>query len=272
LNHDKDRPKRFSRTGPFREQISEASRRAGSRIVLALDLDFRKKPSSLIDDAMSLFDATKDYLSAVKLNFHLILPLSFSELSRLNMRIASTGLPIIADLKLNDISNTNRVATEYLWSAGFSAVIVNPFVGFDGGLDAVFKSALEMGKGVITLAYMSHPGGVEGYGLELKTGNTMFDLFLRRAIEWNADGIVIGSTRPERITYARERIPSSMLIFSPGSGAQGGNPHSSINAGTDYLIYGRSIIEDEDPAKAAKTLAESTRPLKGTRQLRAKHS
>jgi orotidine-5'-phosphate decarboxylase len=208
-----------------------------------------------------IFDATKDLICGVKVNFHLIITLSLEDLAQLNRVIAHANIPAIADIKLNDIDNTNRVATEYLWSSGFSAVIVNPFAGYEGALDVVFKRAFELGKGVITLAYMSHKGAEEGFGLVLRDGRTVFDLFLDRAVKWKADGIIMGTTRTERIAYAKKRIPSSIRIFSPGSGAQGGSPTDSFEAGSDYLIYGRSLIASPDPRRAAQEICKTMLPL-----------
>lgn len=230
-------------------------------MILALDLDFRRDTSSVLGDALQIFNDTKDYLCAVKINFHLLFSLSGEQIGQLNEEIIKSGIPSIADIKLNDIDNTNRVATEYLWKRGFSAVIVNPFVGYEGGLDVVFKRASELDKGVITLAYMSHKGADEGYGLELKDGQTVFELLLGRAVLWQADGIIMGSTRTDRIAYARRKIPGSMMILSPGSGAQGGMSRESYLAGSDYLIYGRSIVESRSPRDSARQIYETMLPL-----------
>ena len=115
------------------------------------------------------------------------------------------------------------VATDYLWDSGFDAVIVNPFVGFKGVLDEVYETSHKLGKGVISLAYMSHPGADEGYGLELKNGSSIFDLMLERANTWGSDGVVLGTTRTEKIRIARSRLKKDIKIISPGSGAQGGD-------------------------------------------------
>lgn len=253
---------------PFQQLLDSASTRTKSNAILALDLDYRKDISAILSEALRILDETRDFICGVKVNFHLLSPLSLGQMTELNQRIASYGIPSIADIKLNDIDNTNRVATEYLWSSGFSAVIVNPFAGYEGGLDIVFKRAVELGKGVVTLAYMSHKGADEGYGLVLKDGRTVFDLFLQRASDWRADGIIMGTTRSEKIAYARSRIPANTKILSPGSGAQGGNPKDSYLAGSDYLIYGRSIVNAPDPKGAARGIYESMLPLieKGPRR------
>jgi orotidine-5'-phosphate decarboxylase len=226
-------------------------------LILALDLDHRKDTSQLLRDAKSVVDATSESICAVKINFHLLLPLSISEVASLNDFIRSKDLLSIADIKLNDIDNTNLTATEYLWDSGFSSVIVNPFVGYEGALDAVFKRAQELGKGVITLAYMSHKGADEGYGLVIENGRTIFNEFLERAVRWKSDGVILGSTRPDKILAARAVIGSGIKIICPGSGAQGGSAIESIRAGADYLIYGRAIMQSGDPNQAAKSILAS---------------
>lgn len=203
------------------------------------------------------------------MNFHLITPLGLADTRTLVELAKSCGLPAIADIKLNDIANTNRVATEYLWAEGFSAVIVNPFAGYEGGMDVVLSRAKALGKGVIALAYMSHKGGDEGYGLALRDGRTIFDLFIDRAKDWGVDGVVVGSTRPDKINTARSRLGADFIIFSPGSGVQGGDPVKSLEAGSDYIIVGRSIIESKDPADETRRLSDTLTSWTDTRRLPA---
>jgi orotidine-5'-phosphate decarboxylase len=233
-----------------------AARKSGSRIVLALDLPYRKETDGLLEDSLKLLERVSDFVCAVKINFHLIIPLSISELSSLNNQIHSKDLVSIADIKLNDIDNTNEVAVNYLWDSGFDAVIANPFVGLNGGLDVVYEAANRRDKGVITLAYMSHPGANEGYGLEMKSGLTLFELMLKRANEWGSDAVIMGTTHSDKIAQARSVLRQSVKIISPGSGAQGGDPMASVEAGTDYLIYGRAIVIADDPAREARRIFE----------------
>ncbi|HYB04656.1 MAG TPA: orotidine 5'-phosphate decarboxylase / HUMPS family protein [Nitrososphaerales archaeon] len=236
---------------------ASSARKSGSRIVLALDLPYRKKTDGLLQDSLGVLERVSDFICAVKINFHLIIPLSIAELSMLNNRIHSKDLVSIADIKLNDISNTNEVAINYLWDSGFDAVIANPFVGLKGGLDVVYETANQLDKGVITLAYMSHPGADEGYGLELKNSETLFELMLKRANEWGSDAVIVGTTRSEKIVQARSVLKKSVKIISPGSGAQGGDPIASFKAGADYLIYGRAVVNSEDPAREARRIYEA---------------
>ena len=47
--------------------------------------------------------------------------------------------------------------------------------------------------------------------------------------------------------------------MSPGVGAQGGSARAAIEAGADFIIAARSIIDAEDPAAAAASINAETR-------------
>ncbi|MFI5420801.1 MAG: orotidine 5'-phosphate decarboxylase / HUMPS family protein [Nitrososphaerales archaeon] len=260
---EENRSKKSPAPKSFNNSLETASKHSGSRIILALDLEHRQDTAGLLADAKKMINLVHESVCAIKINFHLIIPLSLGELTELNNFALDKGLPTIADIKLNDIDNTNRIATEYLWDANFSAVIVNPFVGFKGGLEAVYWNAKNSGKGVISLAFMSHPGAMEGYGLQLSKGQFVFEVLLDRANTWGSDGVILGTTRPDKITLARKELKPEIKILSPGSGPQGGNPEAAINAGADYLIFGRSIVESKDPRAKAKEIYQKLLSSRG---------
>ena len=208
---------------------------------------------------MDLVENVAPYISAVKMNLHLLLPLGFDDMSKINKFAHARGLQTIADIKLNDIGSTNEAATNILFDEGFDAVIANPFVGYDGALDTVFKLAKKWNNGIILLTYMSHPAAKDGYGLILaKPKRRVFEEFIERAIAWKADGVVVGATIAEKISQVRKKLPKKILIFSPGVGAQGGDAKKSINAGSDFLIIGRTIIEADDPKGTAKRICRDS--------------
>jgi orotidine-5'-phosphate decarboxylase len=243
---------------PFNDLIDKRSAdHAGSRIILALDIPHRRSTKDLLKDSVAILDKVWDLVAAVKINFHLVIPLSLEGLSELNDRIHTAGLCSIADIKLNDIDNTNEIATDYLWDAGFDAVIVNPFAGFKGGLDVVYNRGRQLNKGVISLAYMSHQGADESYGLETSTGASMFEIMIERANLWDSDGVILGTTRIDKIRDARSILRKSIKIISPGSGSQGGDPLAALKAGGDYLIFGRSLINAGDPRDATLRISEA---------------
>ena len=104
---------------------------------------------------MDLITKLGKYICAVKLNFHVILPLSFTDLKKINYIAHREKLQVIADIKLNDIPNTNDVTIQYLHSMGFDSIIVNPFIG-KNNLKTTVDFAHSLNCGVISLVYMSH--------------------------------------------------------------------------------------------------------------------
>lgn len=241
----------------FRELILRAREEKGSPLVLALDLP-PDKPSKLMRRARQVLEAVAPHACALKLNFHLVLPLGLSGVRPLLDRAHELGLACIMDPKLSDIGSTNEVAARYYFEVGFDAITVSPLVGWEGGLEPVFRLAHELGRGVITLAYMSHPGASDFFGLQLPSGR-LYELFVRKAVEWGSDGLVVGATRPEAIRAVRDLAGPGILIFSPGVGAQGGDPKAALEAGADFLIVGRSITLAEEPGEAAKRILEVLR-------------
>lgn len=233
----------------FRERIDSVRAEKKSRIVLAVD------PPASVPDAMDFAGRTislvQEHVCAIKVNFHLILPLSGAELAKLNKLAHSYGLQCIADIKLNDIENTNDVALAHLvGNMGFDCVIANPFIGASA-LENLVKKSRQAGGGVIALVYMSHPGAGAGFGLKLEGNREIYSVFLERASNADVDGVVVGASKLAIIREAaRGRIP----VYSPGVGIQGGDAESAAKSGADYLIVGRSIIESKNPAAAAKEL------------------
>jgi orotidine-5'-phosphate decarboxylase len=237
----------------FSHRITEASIIKRSRIILALDLTDR---SDLNEFALRMISQLESYICAIKLNFHLILPLSSSELSKVNRLVHSYDLQAIADIKLNDIPSTNKIAISHLSSMGFDAITVNPFIG-SAGLGNAVVQAHELKSGILALVYMSHIGAQEGFGINFLGSSSqvtsLYQKFFQDAIACRVDGVIVGANRLEilkEISCKKDHIP----IYSPGVGGQGGNIREAANSGTDYFIIGRSIIGSKDPSKTAKTL------------------
>jgi|SRR5215204_1354204 orotidine-5'-phosphate decarboxylase len=244
----------------FRERITRSSKLKKSRIVLSLDPTPRPELKKFVINSINQLQR---HICAVKLNFHLILPFSKSDLTEINDLAHKYGLESIADIKLNDIANTNHITIHYLLEMGFDAVIVNPFMG-----KAALKSAVQQTHakncGVIALTYMSHPGAEDCYGADVLDHRTrriisMYKLFLAMAIDARVDGIIVGATQADILKEVSntKRIP----IFSPGIGIQGGKIDIAIKNGIDFFIVGRSIVASSNPVKEAKKFQQLTASL-----------
>ena len=236
----------------FKTRLSQISKSNG-KVILANDYDSSEK--NLQNKTIQNIKKLNPYLCGIKLNFHLLLPLSAREIIKINKTAHDYGLQTIADIKLNDIGNTNRVTTEHLWNLGFDAVIANPIMGLDS-LKNLVKSSHKEQKGVITLCHMSAPEAKLSYDMEIKMGKKqqLYQLFLNWALTAKVDGIVVGATFPKIIQYCSKQAGRNLSIFSPGVGTQGGNASEVISSGTNYLIVGRTILNDKDPISMAKEL------------------
>jgi len=237
---------------PFKTRLSKFSKTHGN-VILANDYDLSVK--NLETKTIENINQLHPFLCGIKLNFHLLLPLSGKEILKINKTAHRHGLQTIADIKLNDIGNTNQITTENLWNLGFDAVIANPIMGLDS-LKNLVKSAHKHDKGVITLCHMSAPEAKLSYDMEVKMGKKqqLYQLFLNWALTAKVDGIVVGATFPKIIQYCAKKAGKHLSIFSPGVGTQGGDANEVISAGTNYLIVGRTILNAKNPVSVAEKL------------------
>jgi orotidine-5'-phosphate decarboxylase (EC 4.1.1.23) len=153
--------------------------------------------------------------------------------------------PVIADLKIADIPNTNTLISEQVLEAGAAGIIAHAFAGRDS-LSACVNVAREYGALAFAVTEMSHPGAVEFMA-------PAAERLARVAKECDVDGVVAPATRPERIRLIRS-IVGERAIISPGVGAQGGSPRAALAAGADSLIVGRSITESPNPAASVDAI------------------
>lgn len=243
----------------FRKRIKDSSSR--SSVILANDLDGTNL-ELLEKHSLKNIKTFGNYLCAIKFNFHLLLPLGEKSIKRINKVAHDSGLQTIADIKLNDIGNTNMVTLQRLWNSGFDAVIANPIMGPEN-LSQLVKNAHDDNHGVITLVHMSHPGAKLGYGLRVQDPDSgkmsnIHDLFLKWSYSLHVDGIVVGATVPKLIELASKKVKGKLEIYSPGVGTQGGDPKSTLDAGANYLIVGRTILNSKDPKLEAQKLRDLT--------------
>ena len=172
------------------------------------------------------------------------------------------GLLTIADIKLNDIGNTNQITSKTLWNFGFDAIIINPIMG-PKAIKKIVTEAHKRNRGVIALCHMSAPEAKASYEIDVKLSKNsqtkpLYQLFLKWAISGGADGIIVGATYPKIISYCKKISGKELGIYSPGIGTQGGSIKKTITSGSDFLIVGRTILGSKNPARTAKQLMSSS--------------
>mgnify|MGYP001320733159 CR=1 FL=1 len=238
----------------FKTRIRQSSK--DSRIILANDYDIRDK--ELVSKTIKNIKTLHSYLCGIKLNFHLLLPLGKNDIIKITKTAHKYGLQTIADIKLNDIGNTNLIATKTLWDFGFDAVIVNPIMGLSN-LKKIVTSAHRCNKGVITLCHMSAPEAKMSYDMNVRLSKnsktiSLHQLFLKWAITSKADGIIVGATFPKIISECKKITGKKLDIYSPGIGIQGGDANQATGNGSDFLIVGRTILNSKNPIDAVKQI------------------
>ncbi|MBW6470804.1 MAG: orotidine-5'-phosphate decarboxylase, partial [Methanosarcinaceae archaeon] len=192
-----------------------------TRLILALDVTDR-------ESALKIAQYVHEYVDAIKVGYPLVLATGLGIVKDL-----AQYAPVIADFKVADIPNTDRLICEQVFKAGADAVIVHGFTGQDS-LDACVGTAKASGKDIYVVTEMSHPGGVEFF-------RPVAEVIAKMALDAGASGVVAPATRPERVSEIRSIIGSELSIISPGVGAQGGSAADVIKAGADWVIVGRSI-------------------------------
>jgi orotidine-5'-phosphate decarboxylase len=247
----------------FREKIDSLSEEKNTNIILAIDPSYGTK--DLLDYVIQKIEDLSYYSCAIKLNFHVILPLSISDLKKITETAHDYNVQVIADLKLNDIFETNKVAIQHLAYMGFDCAIVNPFIG-KTSLISITEFAHSLNLGIIALVYMSHPDAVEGYGSLIQTPSSvnekniptlLYKSFYDNCLTAAVDGIVIGGNRLDIIKEFSNMGTLQLPIYSPGLITQGGNVGQALESGTKYLIIGRAIIESDSPINTIKNLQNS---------------
>ncbi len=178
------------------------------------------------------------------------------------------GLPLFLDLKFHDIPNTAAGAVR-------SAVALKPAfltIHASGGL-AMMKAAAETAHSEAERQGIPRPRLL---GVTVLTSLTDRELYsvgqetpvasqverlASLAAEAGLDGVVCS---PHEIVTVREKVGPDFTIMVPGirpaTSLLGDQkrvmtPKEARKAGADYLVIGRPITQDKDPAAAARKIA-----------------
>jgi orotidine-5'-phosphate decarboxylase len=206
-----------------------------AELILALDVMEKER-------AVSIARTCAPNLNAIKIGYPLVLSAGIG----IARDLAPIGLPLIADFKVADIPNTNRLIAETVFSSGFTAIICHAFTGRDA-VQACVDSAHHHGGECYVVAEMSHPGATEFFH------GGVAERLAQVAIACGADGIIAPATRPERAKKLRSVI-GSKKIYAPGVGPQGGDIRAVAGI-VDGIIIGRAIYDADDPAAMSKDFA-----------------
>ena len=103
----------------FKTRIKNASKIKGG-LILANDYDV--STTKLLQKTIANIKLLNKCICGIKLNFHLLLPLGSSEIKKIIRMAHQYNIVAIADIKLNDIGNTNQTTLSHLWNSRFQGV------------------------------------------------------------------------------------------------------------------------------------------------------
>jgi orotidine-5'-phosphate decarboxylase len=245
-----------------------------SILCVGLDTDINKLPTPLLRDSRGMLDfnksiieATKDLVSAYKINFAFYEQYGIEgfEVLKKTIDYIPHEILIIADAKRADIGNTSlayaRSCFDYFKA---DAITVNPYMGFD----SVEPFLQYKDKMVFLLALTSNPGSNDFQRL-ISDGKPLYRYVFEKSLGWSNHenlGYVVGATHPEELAQLRELAPNNVFLI-PGVGAQGGDVPEVLKANRNcpaIINVSRGIIyasKDNDFAEKAREKAIFYRDL-----------
>jgi len=166
-----------------------------------------------------------------------------------------TRKPIIYDHQKGgtDIPDTGALFASTLRKAGVDEAILFPQAGPET-LCAWAKALADVGIKVIVGGVMTHPGY-----LQSERGYIADDAAVsiyKTAAGLGVRAFVVPLTRPDAAKLAFDAAGShpACEFYSPGLGAQGGDPAQFGFLKNHYLIAGRSLAQAPDPVKYVEEL------------------
>ena len=229
--------------------------KAKEKLIVALDVDSA-------DRALALFNSLRDAVGMFKIGMQLFTAAG-PDLVR---RIIANGGRIFLDLKYHDIPNTVRLAGIEATRLGVS--IFNIHAG--GGVEMMTRTAEAVSETAareglskpkilgVTLLTSMDTAALSQIGINLES-ESLVRVLAGRAADCGLDGVVASARETAMIREAVSR--KDFLIVTPGirPTLESGDDQrrtmtaaDAVRAGADYIVVGRPILEDENPARAAE--------------------
>jgi orotidine-5'-phosphate decarboxylase len=237
--------------------------RSYPRLIVALDVEERSR-------ALDLVARTKSAVDFYKVGSRLFT----SEGPAIVSEIEALGASVFLDLKFHDIPATVEGAVRAATSLGVAMMTVHTSGGVEMMRAAAVAAAREAESarvtrplivGVTVLTSLSMDDLVRTFGIS----GTVKDLVVRLAANAREAGLdgVVASVEEARLV--KEALGRDFKVVTPGirpALAEAGDqkrvatPRAALEAGSDFLVVGRPVIEAPSPLEAAERIL---RELKG---------
>ncbi|MBN1425698.1 orotidine 5'-phosphate decarboxylase [Candidatus Fermentibacteria bacterium] len=169
----------------------------------------------------------------------------------------SSAKPILYDHQKagTDIPDTGRLFAETLRGAGVDEAILFPHAG-PAVLAAWVAACSEAGLKVIVGGLMTHRGYVRSEGGFL--ADEAIPEIYRLAHREGVRAFVVPLTKPAATRLlVRELDLGACEFYSPGYGAQGGDPGAFDFIRRHYVIVGRSLLKAPDPLHYVQEVSDA---------------
>lgn len=190
--------------------------------------------------------------------FKVGLELYLAEGNAILHELRQRGFSVFLDLKLHDIANTVERATAQLARRGIEFLTIHAYPQtMAAAKEGVAGSALKLLAVTAMTSYSDADLDAAGYRLGVR------DLVLHRAAQAKAIGIDGLVASAQEMAELRRAVGKEMILVAPGIRPAGGDvgdqkrvatPAAAIQAGADYLVVGRPILEAADPRAAAEAI------------------
>ena len=217
------------------------------RLIVALDLPGVAEAEAMI---ARLGDSVSFYKIGYQLGYAGGLPLV--------RRLADAGKKVFVDLKLHDIGNTVARGVESVARLGATFLTVHAY-------PQTMKAAVEGKRGstlrilAVTVLTSYDDADLAAAGYDLGVGE-LAAARAAQARDTGIDGLVCSA---EEAANLRGIVGPGMVLVTPGirpAGTASGDqkrimtPARAIEAGADYLVVGRPVVEARDPKAAADAI------------------
>ncbi len=229
---------------------------ARERLIVALDLP-------TVHDAEQMVSRLGESVVFYKIGYQL----AFAGGLPFAAGLIAAGKQVFLDLKLHDIGNTVQKGVESVAQIGATFLTVHAF-------PQTMKAAVEGKKGsklrilavTVLTSYDDADLAAAGYDMSVP------ELAAARAAQardMGIDGLVCSAEEARKL---RDIAGPGMVLVTPGirpAGAATGDqkrimtPARAIEAGADYLVVGRPVVEAKDPKAAADNIVAEIEQASG---------
>jgi orotidine-5'-phosphate decarboxylase len=220
---------------------------ARERLIVALDL-----PS--VDAAEKMVACLGESVLFYKIGYQLV----FAGGLPFAAGLIAAGKQVFLDLKLHDIGNTVEKGVQSVAQLGATFLTVHAYPQtMKAAVEGKLGSTLRILAVTVLTSYDDADLAAAGY--EMSVGE-LAAARAAQARDTGVDGLVCSA---EEAAALRDIVGPGMTLVTPGirpAGSAGGDqkrimtPAQAIEAGADYLVVGRPVLEAADPKAAATAI------------------